>query len=178
MALTGGVYVATYGVTDTINAGTYYTIAANENLAIDNRGYQQGALYTVLNDLITKWNLCMTAIEADGATTTTYTPAQALTTLASRGIEKNGVHVSDMIACLTEIATNLAAVVDLLDADGGVTLTTYNAVALAAGNPGAEQLALNASCTTAIGHDETVRFMEDAIDKWNAVLANCDIDDA
>jgi len=179
MALTGGAYVSTYAVTDTVNAGTDFTIAANENLAIDNRGYQQGAIYTVLNDLITKWNLCMTAIEADGATTTTYTPAQALTTLVARGgIEDKGRNMVEMLAALTEIATNLAAVVDLLDADDGVTLTTYNAVALAAGNPGAEQLALDPTCTTALPHSEIVRFMEDAIDKWNAILANMDIDNA
>jgi len=178
MALTGGAYVDTYSVTDTINAGTAFTVDANENLAIDNRGFQQGALYTVLNDLITKWNLCMTAIEADGATTTKYTPDNALTTLANRGIEKNGMYDADLIACFTEIATNLAAVVDLLDADGGVTLTTYNAVCLAAGNPGGIQLALDPTCTTAIGHDEIVRFMENAIDKWNAILANMDIDNS
>ena len=176
MALTGDAYVATYAVSDTINAGTNYTVAANQNLAIDNRGYQQGALYTVLDDLITKWNLAMTAIEADGATTTTYTPNNALTTLASRGIEKNGMHDEDLIACFKEIATNLAAVVDLLDSDGGVTLETYNAVALAAGNPGGTQLAFETTATQGVAHDEIVRFMEDAIDKWNATMANCDAD--
>ena len=176
MALTGDAYVSTYAVTDTMNAGTAYTVAANENLAIDNRGYQQGALYTVLNDLVTKWNLCMTAIEADGATTTTYTPNQALTTLASRGIEKNGMHQADLMAAFTEIATNLAAVVDLLDADGGVTLTTYNAVCLAAGNPGGTQLAFESTATMGVSHDEIVRFMDEAVTKWNAVMANCDAD--
>ena len=179
MALTGGAYVSTYAVTDTVNAGTNYTVAANQNLAIDNRGYQRGALFTVLGDLITKWNLCMTAVEADGATTTTYTPANALTTLASRGMEKNGMHQSDVIACLTEVEDNLATILDLLDADGGVTLTTYNAVALAAGNPGGVQLALGATVdgSKGISHADIVAFMENAIDKWNATLANMDVDD-
>lgn len=176
MALTGDAYVATYAVGDTINAGTAFTIAANQNLAIDNRGFQIGALYTVLDDLITKWNLAMAAIEADGATTTTYTPDTALTTLASRGIEKHGMHQADLIACFKEIATNMASLVDLLDADEGVTLTTYNAVALAAGNPGGVQLAFETTATQGVAHDEIVRFMENAIDKWNAIMANCDAD--
>jgi hypothetical protein len=178
MALTGDAYVDTYAVTDTVNAGTSFTVAANQNLAIDNRGYSTGAIYTVLNDLITKWNLCMTAIEADGANTTTYTPDNALTALISQGfgIEKHGWHQEDMINCLTEIATNLAAVVDLLDADGGVTLETYNAVALAAGTPTGVQLAFEATATQGVAHDEIVRFMENAIDKWNATMANCDAD--
>jgi hypothetical protein len=180
MALTGDAYVSTYAVTDTVNAGTAFTIAANQNLAIDNRGYSTGAIYTVLNDLITKWNLAMTAIEADSATSTTYTPDNALTALISQGfgIEKHGWHQEDMINCLTEIATNLAAVVDLLDADGGVTLETYNAVALAAGTPTGVQLAFDVTATQGVAHDEIVRFMENAIDKWNATLANCDVDNA
>ena len=122
----------------------------------------------------------MTAVEADGATTTTYTPDNALTTLASRGIEKNGIHQSDLIACLTEIEDNLATILDLLDADGGVTLTTYNAVSLAAGNPGGAVLALGATVdgSKGIGQSDIVQFMENAIDKWNATLANMDIDNA
>jgi hypothetical protein len=180
MALTGDAYVDTYAVTDTVNAGTSFTVAANQNLAIDNRGYSTGAIYTVLNDLITKWNLCMTAIEGDGANTTTYTPDNALTALISQGfgIEKHGWHQIDIINCLTEIEDNLAAVLDLLDADTGVTLTTYNAVSLAAGNPGGAVLALGATVdgSKGISHADIVQFMENAIDKWNATMANCDAD--
>jgi len=178
--LADGNYVDTHGITDTANAGTAFTIAANQNLAIDNRGYTTGAVYTVLNDLITQWNLCMTKIEADAATSTTYDPDQWLTTLANQGhgITKHGWYQEDMINCLTEIATNLAAVVDLLDADGGVTLGDYNAVALAAGTPTGVQLAFEVTATQGVAHDEIVRFMENALDKWNATMANCDIDNA
>jgi len=182
MALTGGAYVATYAVTDIVNASpsTAFTIAANQNLALNDKGFQQGALYELLNTIATNWNLCMTAVEADGATTTTYTPDNALTALASQGngITKNGIHQKDLVAQLSEMETKFNAVLALLDADGGVTLTTYTAVAAAAGTGATLNLDDTVVGSLGLNQDAMVGFLEDFVDKMNAILANMDVDNA
>ncbi len=71
MAIGDTDYLSLHAVTAVANSGTNYTIAANQNLALDNTGYQQGALYALLNDIVTNWNAAMTKLEADGAATTT-----------------------------------------------------------------------------------------------------------
>ena len=46
-------YAATWGITDVVNSGAYFTIAADKNVAVDNRGFNQGALYDLLNSIVT-----------------------------------------------------------------------------------------------------------------------------
>lgn len=173
MALTDGDYVSTLAVTDVVNSGKYYTIAGNKNVAVDNKGFNQGALYDLLNSIVTNYNLLMTKIEADGATTTTYTPDNALTALASQGygIEPKGYNQKDMVALLTEMETNWNAVMALLDADGGVALTTYvSGFAVDLDNTVVGSLGL--------GQDSLVKFLESFVDNFNLALAQMDVDDA
>lgn len=171
MALTDGNYVATVGITDIVNAGTAFTIAANQNLAVDNRGMQQGALYNLLNTIVTNFNTCMTKIEADGATTTTYTPDNAMTTLATQGhgLSAKGMHQKDLVATLTELETNFNAILALLDADGGVTKTTYTATY-------AVDLDDTVVGSKGIDQDKLVSFLEQWVDNWNLCLAAMDTD--
>lgn len=58
-------YNSTLALTDTINAGTNFTIAANQNLAIDNTGMTQGALYYYLNAVVTNVNALNAKLDAD-----------------------------------------------------------------------------------------------------------------
>ncbi len=173
MALADGDYVATLALTDTVNAGINYSIAANQNLAVDNRGFQQGALYDLLNNIVTNYNLLTTKIEADGATTTTYTPNNDITVLASQGygISDKGMHQKDLIAQLTELETNWNAILALLDADGGVTLTTYVA---------GFAVDLNNSTVGSLGisQEDLVSFLESFVDNFNLALAQMDVDGA
>jgi hypothetical protein len=58
-------YNATLALTDIINAGTNFTIAANQNLAVDDRGMQQGALYDMLSNIVTNINALNAKLDAD-----------------------------------------------------------------------------------------------------------------
>jgi hypothetical protein len=173
MALADGDYVATLALTDTVNAGVNYTIAANENLAVDNRGYQQGALYDLLNNIVTNNNLLTIKIEADGATTTTYTPNNDLTLLAvqGNGLSDKGMHQKDLITQLTEMETKWNAILALLDADGGVTLTTYVAGFTV-------DLDNTVVGSLGLGQDTLVAFLESFVDNFNLALAQMDVDGA
>ena len=163
-------YAATYTITDVINNS-----ADAQATAVDNTGMSQGALYAQLNSIITNWNLTMTKIEADDATTTTYTPDNAYTTLASRGIELNGMHQLDLYNALAEIETNFSAVLALLDADGGVTKTNYAATVNALGT--ASALALPATVSgNGISQEDIVEFLDDYITKYNGLLTHLDTD--
>ena len=178
MALTDDNYVSTLALTDTINNNVNFTIDANQNLAVDNDGMQQGALYDILNNIVTNWNALMTKIEADGATTTTYTPNNALTALASKGhgITANGMHQKDLIDTLYDMETTFNAVLDLLDADGGVTLTNYNTVVDALGTGSALNLNDTVYGSYGLDQDKLVSFLDDYVTKFNGLLANCDAD--
>jgi hypothetical protein len=58
-------YATNCDMTDVVNAGVNFTIAANENLAVDNTGFQQGALYDLLNSAVTKFNTLTAQLDAD-----------------------------------------------------------------------------------------------------------------
>jgi hypothetical protein len=58
-------YNSTLALTDVINNGVDYTIAANANLAIDDRGYNLGALYTLYNNIVTNFNALNAKLDAD-----------------------------------------------------------------------------------------------------------------
>jgi len=178
MAIGDTDYLSTLAISTVANSGTNFTIAANQNLALDNTGYNQGALYETLNDIVTNWNLAMTKLEADGAATTTYTPDNAFTALASQGngISKNGIHQSDLVAQLSEMETKFNAVLTLLDADTSVTLTTYIAVATAAGSGAVLNLDDTVVGSLGLSQKAIVFFLDDLADKINATLGNLDID--
>jgi len=167
-------YVETLAITDVINND-----AKVQETAVDNDGMSQLALYNQLVLIVDNWGTCMTKIEADDATTTTYTPANAYTALASQGdgIEVNGMHQLDVYTELADIVTKFNAVLALLDADGGITLEDYTAVVNALGTGAA--LALPATPKgTGISQSDIVGFLDDYITKYNGLLANLDIDDA
>ena len=58
-------YNSTWAITDVVNAGAGYTIAANKNVAVDDRGYNQGALYDLLNTVVTNVNGVNAKLDAD-----------------------------------------------------------------------------------------------------------------
>lgn len=171
MALSDTDYVSTLAVTDVVNSGTKLTATA-----VDNTGMSQGALYTLLDSIVTNWNLLMAKLEADGAATTTYTPNNLYSTLAARGIERNGMFQEDLVAVLSEMETKFKAVLALLDADTGVTLTTYTAVANAAGTGAALDLDNTVVGSKGMNQKALVAFLDDYVAKFNALLGNLDID--
>ena len=67
MAIGDTDYLSTLSITDVVNNGVAYTIDANANLAVDNTGYNQGALYTLLNEIVTNFNAMLVKVKADGA---------------------------------------------------------------------------------------------------------------
>jgi len=177
MAINDTDYASTLAVTDVVNNNAYYTIAANKNVAVDNRGYNQGALYDLLNSLVTNFNALLVKLEADGVTSD-YTPTYACTALASqgRGISANGMWQIDVVNALKELETNFNAVIALLDADDTVTLTTYVAVATAAGSGAVLDLDDTTAASAGISQEIIVSFLDDLVAKFNAILANLDID--
>jgi len=58
-------YNSTLALTDVINAGTAYTIAANENLAIDDKGMTLSALYDMYSNIVTNFNALNAKLDAD-----------------------------------------------------------------------------------------------------------------
>jgi hypothetical protein len=58
-------YNATLAITDVVNAGAYFTIASNKNVAVNNTGFNQGALYDLLNTIVTNFNALNAKLDAD-----------------------------------------------------------------------------------------------------------------
>lgn len=58
-------YSSTLAITDVVNAGSYFTIASNKNVAVDNTGFNQGALYDLLNTIVTNFNALNAKLDAD-----------------------------------------------------------------------------------------------------------------
>ncbi len=58
-------YEATLAITDVVNAGKAFDIASNKNIAVDNRGMNQGALYDLLNTIVTNVNALNAKLDAD-----------------------------------------------------------------------------------------------------------------
>ncbi len=169
MAIGDTDYASTLAVTDVVNSGTNVVATA-----VDNTGMSQGALYTLLNSIITNFNAMLVKVKADGANSTYST--YACTTMASRKLSALGMHQADLVAALTELETNFNAVLALLDADTQVTLTTYTAVATAAGSGAALNLNDTVVGSKGLSQDYIVTFLDDLVAKFNAVLANLDID--
>lgn len=171
MAINDTDYASTLGITDVVNNGV------DVNTSLNNAGMSQGALYTLLNTIVTNWNALLVKLEADGVNSD-YTPTYACTALASQGygLSAKGMHQKDLVACLTELETNFNAVLALLDADTQVTLTTYTAIALAAGSGKTLDLDDTVVGSKGMSQKAIVSFLDDFVAKFNAVLANLDID--
>lgn len=58
-------YNANAAITDVVNAGSAFTIASNKNVAVDNRGYNTGALYDLLNTIVTNVAVLNAQLDAD-----------------------------------------------------------------------------------------------------------------
>lgn len=170
MAINDTDYASLCAVTDVVNAGTKL-----EPTAVDNNGMSQGALYTLMNTIITNWNTLMAKLETDGANSS-YTPEYLLTTMASRGLSATGMNQSDLVAALYQMETNFNAVVAALDADTQVTKTDYSTIAAAAGSGAALNLNDTVYGSKGLSQDIIVSFLDDLVAKINAVLANLDID--
>jgi hypothetical protein len=171
MAIGDTDYASTLAVTDVVNSGTKAVATA-----VDNTGMSQGALYTLLNSIITNFNAMLVKVKADGAASTYSTYACKALASQGKGISANGMYQADLIATLTELETNFNAVLALLDADTQVTLTTYTAVATAAGSGAALNLNDTVVGSKGLSQDAIVSFLDDLVAKFNAVLANLDID--
>jgi len=176
MAINDTDYASTLAITDVVNNNAAFTIAANKNVAVDNRGYNLGALYDLLNTIVTNWNLLLVKVKADGANSTYSGSACTTLALQGHGITPHGMHQKDLIDCLAALETNFNAVLALLDADTQVTLTTYTAVATAAGSGAVLNLNDTVPGSKGISQDHIVSFLDDFVAKFNAVLANLDID--
>ena len=176
MAINDTDYASTLAVTDVVNNSAYYTIAGNKNVAVDNRGYNQGALYDLLNSVVTNFNAMLVKVKADGAASTYST--YACTALASqgRGISANGMWQADVVATLKELETNFNAVLALLDADTQVTKIAYVATATAAGTGAALDLDNTTAASGGISQEIIVSFLDDFVAKLNAILALLDTD--
>lgn len=176
MAIGDTDYLSTLSITDVVNNGVAYTIDANANLAVDNTGYNQGALYTLLNEIVTNFNAMLVKVKADGAAGT-YT-SYACTALASQGhgISKNGMHQKDLINCLKELETNFNAAITAFDSDAQITLDNYVATATAAGTGAVLDLNNTVAGSYGIDQGKLVSFLDDLVAKINAVLGNLDID--
>jgi len=172
MAINDTDYAETLAVTDVVNASGVENVAT----AVKSNGMSQGALYTLLNSIITNWNAMLVKVKADGANSTYST--YACTALASQGhgITAKGMHQKDLVAALIELETNFNAVLALLDADSQVTLTTYTAVALAAGTGATLNLNDTVVGSKGLSQGHIVAFLDDFVAKFNAVLGNLDID--
>jgi hypothetical protein len=170
MAINDTDYASTLAITDVVNNGAAGTVA------VDNAGMSQGALYTLLNSIVTNWNAMLVKVKADGANSTYST--YACTALASQGhgLSARGMHQADLVAALTELETNFAAVLALLDADSQVALETYTAVAAAAGTGSTLNLNDTVVGSKGLSQDAIVSFLDDFVAKFNAVLGNLDID--
>lgn len=171
MAIGDTDYASTLAVTDVVNSGTKAVATA-----VDNTGMSQGALYTLLNSIVTNFNAMLVKVKADGAASTYSTCACKALASQGKGISANGMYQVDLIATLTELETNFNAVLALLDADAQVTLKTYTAVATAAGSGAALNLNDTVVGSKGLSQDAIVSFLDDLVAKFNAVLANLDID--
>jgi len=171
MAIGDTDYASTLAVTDVVNSGTKAVATA-----VDNTGMSQGALYTLLNSIVTNFNAMLVKVKADGAASTYSTYACKALASQGKGISANGMYQADLIATLTELETNFNAVLALLDADTQVTLDTYTAVATAAGSGAALNLNDTVVGSKGLSQDAIVSFLDDLVAKFNAVLANLDID--
>lgn len=171
MAIGDTDYASTLAVTDVVNSGTKAVATA-----VDNTGMSQGALYTLLNSIVTNFNAMLVKVKADGAASTYSTYACKALASQGKGISANGMYQDDLIATLTELETNFNAVLALLDADTQVTLDTYTAVATAAGSGAALNLNDTVVGSKGLSQDAIVSFLDDLVAKFNAVLANLDID--
>ena len=58
-------YNLTLVLTDVVNEGTNFTIADNENLAVDNRGVSVSALYDLYGNIVTNFNALNAKLDAD-----------------------------------------------------------------------------------------------------------------
>jgi len=169
MAINDIDYASTLTVTDVVNSGTNSVATA-----VDNTGMSQGALYTLLNSIITNWNLLLVKVKADGANST-YS-GSACTTLASRGISNKGMYQKDLIAALVQLETAFNAVLTLLDADTQVTKDNYIATVNALGTGAALDLNNTVSGSLGLDQDKLVKFLDDLVTKFNGLLAHLDTD--
>jgi len=58
-------YSSTLALTDVVNEGVNFTIADNENLAVDNRGVSVSALYDLYGNIVTNFNALTAKLDAD-----------------------------------------------------------------------------------------------------------------
>jgi hypothetical protein len=160
-----------------VNNNAAFTVAANKNVAVNNAGYNQGALYDLLNSFVTNWNLLMAKLETDGANSS-YTPENLCTALASRGygISANGMHQADLVAELTQIETQFKAVLTKLDADTQVTKTNYTTTVNALGTAAAINLDDTVVGSLGLSQSAIVSFLDDLVAKFNGLLAHLDTD--
>lgn len=158
-------YNSTLAITDVINELTVIDPATK----IDDTGISQEALYNILYSIITNFNLMNAKLDADGGVAgTDYASLWNLTTLASRGIEPNGIHQADLIACLQQMETNFEGVTAKLDADSGVTAADF-ALSLNFSFTGLDSIGIKSL-------EDLIYNLQTMITQFNALLSKLDVD--
>lgn len=173
MPVTDTNYNSTLALTDVVNNNAAFNATLGYSDAVDNRGMGQGALYTLLNNIVTNVNALNAKLDADGGVSdTNYASLHNLTALASQGygLSVNGMHQKDLQAALAQIETNFNAILTKLDSDGGVTDTNYNALH-----------AVDLNDTTSTGQKGLsqaliVAFLDSFVTQFNAALTKLDND--
>ena len=103
MAVTDTNYNALWAVTDVLNQNGVFDV----NTAVRDAGTLQGALYKLMNSIVTNFNGALAKLDADaGVTDTDYVTNAALSTLISQLITALGMHQRDLVPALQEIETN------------------------------------------------------------------------
>jgi hypothetical protein len=171
MAINDTDYNSTLAVTDVVNSNTYA-----QATAVDNTGMSQGALYTLLNSIVTNWNLALVKVKADGANSTYSGSAVTTLALQGHGLTANGMHQVDLINTLKELETAMNAVLALLDADTQVTKTDYVATVNALGTGAALNLDDTVAGSYGLNQDKLVAFLSDFVTKFNGLLTHLDTD--
>ena len=119
------------GVTDT-NYSSLYAVSFR-NPSIKGTGIDQETHVKFLKDLVANFNAVLTKLDSDaGVTDTNYRSLYGLTdsidTLPGDQVKKNGAFQGGYGTILNNFRTAFNAVLAKLDADAGVTDTTYNSL--------------------------------------------------
>lgn len=161
-------YNSTLAVTDVINEDGVFDMAT----AVRDNGTWQGALYTLMNSIVTNFNLCNAKLDGDaGVTDEDYADNCDITTMALALLDKNGMHQPDLVTQLQLIETKFEVLTAQLDADAGVEDENY-----------ASTLDFDMDTTEiqagGIDQGSIVSYLQTVVTNFNALLTKLDADES
>jgi len=166
MPVTDTNYNSTLAVTDVVNEDGVFDV----DIAVRDNGTLQGALYTLMNSIVTNFNLCNAKLDLDGGVTgTTYATNCDISTMAVALLSANGMHQPDLVTQLQLIETKFEVLTAQLDADAGVSDETYAST---------HDFDMDTTKITAEGMDQgsMVSYLQTVVTKFNALLTQLDAD--